>query len=211
MSVLPTPATGQTGKEFWTIGAPEWWKRVSMLPAGSLPPPQQASQNVNLSRLWMGLSSYQRMRATLRASALAYQSLKGLRFEANAWSMLKNLLVMQEGIAYDIGGGEFAQVPRGSVSISVVPLGKENWRTILSQFGDSPWDSRKPLVIGPTSLKGIALEANEFSGDPTLKVPGMTTNDDMVAFLTRMDQGRERRPKQSPRSNLGLTSGGVRQ
>lgn len=189
LSVLPTPATGQTGKEFWTLGAPEWWKRVSQWPAGSSPAPQQASQNINLTKLWMGLSSYQRMRATLRASALAYQSLKGLRFEVNAWSMLRNLLVMEEGIAYDIGGGQWARVPRGSVSISVVPMGKENWRTILAQFGDSPWDSRSPNWMGPTPLKGLALEANEFGGDPLLKKPGMTTDDDMVAFLSRMDQG----------------------
>ena len=185
LSILPTPETGQTASTFWNLDAPEWWTRVSSGVPGSSTS-GQASQNRSLSKLWEGLDSYQRIRATLRASALMFQCLKGLRFEVNAWSMMQNLLVMQEGYAIQQDGTQFAQVPQGAVTISVVPQGKDTWRDIVKVFKDSPWDDSNHQVrwIGPRSLSGISIDANEVGGDPTL-----SDSDATIDLLQRMDVG----------------------
>jgi len=192
VATIPTPQTGQTPARFWSVDAPEWWKRVSSgYPGASAS--GQASQGRSISKFFEGLDSYQRIRSTLRATALMYQSLKGLRFELDAWQMMKNLLVIEEGEVqlttdFDSGGTlqYETQVPKGAVSISVVPRGKEKWRQVVEMFADSPWDdpNHKLKWIGPTSLSGIAIDATEIGGDPTLP-PG----DAMQEALQKIDAG----------------------
>lgn len=185
-SIVSTPQTGQTGSNWWKVEAPTWWKRMTTgVPGSSTTGP--ASQNQLLTNLFMGLDSYQRARATLRATALMYQSMKGLRFEINAWQMMKKLLVIEEGeTILDADGTPFAKVPEGTVSISVVPRGKENWRSLVAMFNDSPFDdpNYKVKYIGPHKLSDISIDANEVGGNDA-----MAPKDAAVDLLQRMDAG----------------------
>jgi len=192
LSIIATPETGQTPSTFWSVDAPEWWKRVSSGMPGSSTT-GQASQGWTISKFFEGLDSYQRVRATLRATALMYQSLKGLRFEMDAWQMMHNLLVVEEGdmvltTDFDSGGTlqYYNAVPQGAVSVSVVPRGKEKWRDVVKVFNDSPWDdpNHKIKWIGPTDLSGIAVDATEIGGDPT-----MTPENAMLDTLQKIDAG----------------------
>lgn len=184
-SIVPTPETGQTASTFWQVDAPEWWKRVTQGTPGSSPT-GQASQGRSISKFFEGLDSYQRVRSTLRATALMLQCLKGLRFEVDAWSMMKNLLVVEEGYALSENGTVFASVPQGAVTVSIVPKGKDTWRDIVKVYDDSPWDDPNHATrwIGPTDLSGIWIDANEVGGDPSLD---STTG--LVALLQKVDAG----------------------
>jgi hypothetical protein len=56
----------------------------------------------------------------------------------------------------------------------------------VAVFNDSPWDDPNHQIrwIGPSSLSGVALEANEVGGNPALAAP-----DAMVDFMQRLDAG----------------------
>ncbi len=192
IATIPTPETGQTPGRFWSVDAPEWWKRVSNGWPGSSTT-GQSSQAWTISKFFEGLDSYQRVRATLRATALMYQSLKGLRFEVDAWQMMHNLLVVEEGelkleTDFDSGGSlqYYNEVPAGAVSVSIVPKGKEKWREIVKVFEDSPWDdpNHKIKWIGPTDISGIAIDATEVGGNP-----GVSSQDAMLETLQKIDAG----------------------
>lgn len=192
LSIIPTPETGQTPSRFWGVDAPEWWNRVTQGWPGSSPT-GQASQGWTISKFFEGLDSYQRVRATLRATALMYQSLKGLRFEVDAWQMMHNLLVIEEGEVqlttdFDSGGTlqYYQNVPAGAVSVSIVPKGKEKWRDVVKVFNDSPWDdpNHKIKWIGPTDISGIGIDATEIGGNPAI-----APEDAMLETLQRIDSG----------------------
>lgn len=187
VSMIPTPETGQTGSDWWQVQAPTWWKRMTQGTPGSSQS-GDALQNKGLSELFMGLSYYQRMRATLRASALMYQSLKGLRFEVNAWDMMKDLLVLQEGQTFTDKSGNPITIPSGVVSVSIVPKGSEKWRDVVKVFNDEPWDDPNHPInyLGPTKLSDVSIDANEIGGDPNL-APTNAVQD----LIQRMDYGTE--------------------
>lgn len=188
VSMIATPTTAQTGSDWWQVQAPTWWKRMTADPVPGASKTGSATQNKGLSELFMGLDSYQRARSTIRAAALMYTSLKGLRFEMDAWQMMKDLLVFQEGQTLTDKNGSPVTVPSGVVSLSIVPKGSEKWRDVVKVFNDEPWDdsNHKIQYIGPTKLSDISIDANEVGGNPSL-APTNAVQD----VIARIDAGME--------------------
>lgn len=174
---IPTPETGQVAADFWSADVPAWVRRFATNPFATVTskPGDSVSDQQTISKLWNGLSVYQRVRATLRTMALVKQSLAGLRFQINAWQMMSKLVDFSDneviidtdpmtGMPYPVDG-----YTKGTVSLGVVPKGKANWRQIVAYLQDDPlWDDGHTIRWrGPRTLGDVAVDAEEAYVDDT--------------------------------------------
>jgi len=171
-TAVPSEAPGQ----FWTASVPAWVKRFSSNPFTSQP---LAGKLEGITKMFQGLSTYQKARATMRTLALIKTSIAGMRFEINAWKLMKNIDVTQfekhmvpevpevEGTRFSTPGTPAVTVlrPLGTVSFGIVPRGKENWRAVVEYLKDDPqYDTAAKSRIkykGPRSLSDVSVEAQE--------------------------------------------------
>ena len=185
-TAVPTDAPGS----FWEFTVPEWVERFAVNPFK----PQVGGGNAEtLSKLFQGLSVYQKARATMRTIALVKASIAGMRFEVNAWKLMKNIDVTNyeeyiTGEAPDgSSGGDTVKLPIGVVSFGIVPRGKENWRQVVEYLHDDPlWDTNAKSRIrykGPTRLSDISLEAQE-----SVMTTGSSDNSALETWLEVADR-----------------------
>ncbi len=175
-SEVPTPETGvstDNGAKFWTYHAPEWVKRFSKNPFATQP---AGGNQATITKMFQGLTIYQKARVSLRTMALLKSCLAGMRFEINAWQMMRNIDFTQyeasmvpdvDGVVALPGGSRWTVVskPLGVVSLGIVPRGRANWRQVTEYFQDDPtWDGENRSRItfkGPRSFGDLNLEAEE--------------------------------------------------
>ena len=185
-TAVPTDAPGS----FWEFTVPEWTKRFAVNP---FKPQPGAGNAESLSKLFQGLTTYQKARATMRTIALVKASLAGMRFEVNAWKLMKNIDVTnyEEYITAEApdgaSGGDTVKRPLGVVSFGIVPRGRENWRVVVEYLKDDPlWDTNAKNRIrykGPTKLGDISLEAQE-----TVLTTGSSDNSALENWLEIADR-----------------------
>lgn len=169
-TAVPTDAPG----EFWRWSVPEWVKRFSTNPFSAQ---AFAGNGEGITKMFQGLTTYQQARASMRTLALIKTSIAGMRFEINAWKLMRNIDVTQfekhmvpeipQTSDPEAPGAPAVTVlrPLGTVSFGIVPRGKENWRQVVEYLKDDPqYDTaaRSRIVIkGPRSLSDVAVEAQE--------------------------------------------------
>lgn len=166
--IAHTAVPGDAPGSFWEFQVPAWAKRFAVNP---FTPQPGAGNGETISKLFQGLTTYQKARATLRTIALVKASIAGMRFEVNVWKLMKNIDVSnyEEYVLPDSGDGSasggVARMPLGVVSFGIVPRGKENWRAVVAYLHDDPlWDTGAASRIkykGPHKLSDISLEAQE--------------------------------------------------
>jgi len=194
---VPTDAADS----FWSFHVPEWVKRWGNNPFSGAK--AGGGNQSSIGDLMQGITKYQNVRASLRTMALIKASIAGMRFEVNAWKMMKNLDVVQyENFqVYEnpvlVGNGSWGvdpgppttvTRPMGVVSFGIVPRGKEGWRAAVEYLEDDPHydgDGRQRVKYrGPRSFGDMTLEATEPLTD--------NLNDEKTGieeFLEMVDRG----------------------
>lgn len=176
---VPTDAPGG----FWDYHVPQWVKRWTVNPFSK----EKSGNQAALSKLWEGMTAYQRARASLRTLALMKASIAGMRFEINAWRMMQAIDVSNYEQTISDNGLQLNTTPLGIASLGIVPRGKEDWRKVVEYLHDDPqWDEGRDRIKwkGPRSLSDVTIAAEEslFESAGDMKT-------DLETFLESVDRG----------------------
>jgi hypothetical protein len=187
-SEVPTPqvdpARSNGPGSFWGIRVPEWVKAQVKNPFSGV---GVTGQDETLSKMFQGLSMYQRARATLKTAGLVRASLRGLRFEMDAWRMLADIMAFDN--TDQNGGGNKI----GTVTFSLVPKGKGTLDELDKLLDDplyhDPYWSQKIKVIGPTSLGDLFPIVDSIDDTGVQQWTGETGDSTVYRWLEAVDRG----------------------